>query len=106
MHALLRSPAIRAIESSALAVGAPLMARAGLAAANVARAMLRATQHPARVLVLAGPGNNGGDGFEAAFHLQQAGRQVLVTALGEGARRPNDAAASLARAPLRIPIIE
>ena len=51
MSLLLRSPALRAIESEALAAGAPLMARAGLAATQVAHAMLSgATRQPARVL--------------------------------------------------------
>ena len=61
VHLLLGSAAIRAIEEKHLATGANLMERAGIAAANTARDMLRAAKrHPARVLVLAGPGNNGG----------------------------------------------
>ena len=74
MSRLLRTPAIRAIEQAALAAGEKLMARAGLAVATVAREMLTAAPNqPARVLVLAGPGNNGGDAFEAACHLKAWG---------------------------------
>ena len=92
MHALLRSPAIRAIESSALAAGAPLMARAGLAAAKVARAMLLAARYPARVLGLAGPGNTGGDGVEAATHLRTWGIDVVVVFAATAEHLPADAA--------------
>ena len=95
MSWLLRSPAIRAIEAEALAAGAPLMARAGLAAAQAAQAMLAdAKRHPARVLVLAGPGNNGGDGFEAAVHLRASGHEVIACTTGDPARLPRDAAAA------------
>ena len=79
VHFLLGSAAIRAIEEKHLAAGANLMECAGLAAANTARDMLRAAkQHPARVLVLAGPGNNGGDAFEAGVHLRRAGFEISV----------------------------
>ena len=87
----------RAIEGLAAARVAPhaLMQRAGLAVARLAIAL---APHAERVWIAAGPGNNGGDGFEAAAHLQRCGKQALVTALGDAARRPADAAASLARA--------
>ncbi len=95
MTLLLRTRAIRAIERSALDGGADLMARAGRAAADSARAMLvNPRHHPARVLVLAGPGNNGGDAFEAAVHLKQAGCDVHLCFAGDAARLPPEAAAA------------
>jgi NAD(P)H-hydrate repair Nnr-like enzyme with NAD(P)H-hydrate epimerase domain len=45
-----------------------------------------------------GPGNNGGDGLEAAVHLQQWGRQPVVTWLGTPDGAPADAHAAWQRA--------
>lgn len=63
------SPArMRAVDKNAIALGVTelqLMESAGRALAD----MVRATS-PARVLVLCGKGNNGGDGMVAARHLQ------------------------------------
>lgn len=88
--------ATREIEAAAQVHLAPhtLMQRAGLA---VARLALAIAPHAHRIWLLAGPGNNGGDALEAALHLHQAGRSVCVGLLGDPARRPDDARASLAR---------
>jgi ADP-dependent NAD(P)H-hydrate dehydratase / NAD(P)H-hydrate epimerase len=89
--------ATRAIEQAAAAALPPhtLMQRAGLAAARLACAL---APHAQTIWVACGPGNNGGDGFEAAMHLQRWGHQPVVTFCGDEAHLPPDAAASLARA--------
>lgn len=55
-----------------------LMERAGLAVARVALRLAG----PRPILVLAGPGNNGGDAFVAARYLLDWGRDVVVARLG------------------------
>ncbi|MCZ6866479.1 MAG: bifunctional ADP-dependent NAD(P)H-hydrate dehydratase/NAD(P)H-hydrate epimerase, partial [Chloroflexi bacterium] len=54
-----------------------LMERAGLAVAQEVRKALR-TVAGKRVLVLVGPGNNGGDGLVAARHLARWGASVTA----------------------------
>lgn len=89
--------ASRAVEQAALASVAPftLMRRAGEA---VARLALATAPHARRVWVAAGPGNNGGDGLEAAICLQHAGRDVRVSLLADVDALPTDAAKALQRA--------
>ena len=74
-----------------------LMANAGRAVARAIRARMR----PCRTLVLAGPGNNGGDGYVVARLLQQEGWPIAVAALAEP-RAGSDAAwaASAWRGPM------
>ena len=72
-----------------------LMQRAGLA---VARLALAVAPHANTIWIACGPGNNGGDGFEAALHLRQWGKHAVVTWSGDQARAPADALASLQRA--------
>ncbi len=64
-----------------------LMARAGLAVAKLALAV---APHDQRIWIAAGPGNNGGDGLEAAMHLQRWGKQPVVTWLGSTERATED----------------
>lgn len=89
--------ATRAIEQAAAAALPPhaLMQRAGLAVARLALAL---APHAKTLWIACGPGNNGGDGLEAAMHLRQWGKQAVVTWLGAEARAPADALASLHRA--------
>lgn len=72
-----------------------LMQRAGL---SVARLALAVAPHARTIWVACGPGNNGGDGLEAAIHLQRWGKKPMVTWLGTPANAPGDAAASYQRA--------
>lgn len=59
------------------------------------------------VAVMAGRGNNGGDGFVMARTLAQQGIRVVVYLLAESDHVCGDAAANLALlAPLKVPVVE
>lgn len=81
---------LRAIEARYSAE--PLMERAGAAAAEVGRSMLAGRAGP--VVVLAGPGNNGGDGFVVARLLREAFFDVDVVFRGNPGQLSADAAAA------------
>jgi hydroxyethylthiazole kinase-like uncharacterized protein yjeF len=90
---LLSAGQMQAAEAAWFAAGNDSFALMQLAAgrvADAAHAMLGET--PARVLVLAGPGNNGGDGLVAARLLTERGHAVSVVALSDPAAWTGDAA--------------
>ena len=80
---------LRHLESLHADAVPPLMQRAGVAAASVAREMLAAS--PGIPLVVAGPGNNGGDAFVVANELRAAGFMPQLLFGGTADRLPADA---------------
>ncbi|HEY5803089.1 MAG TPA: NAD(P)H-hydrate dehydratase [Lysobacter sp.] len=79
--ALYDAAALRAVEAraaQALGDAFGLMERAGRAAW---RELLTHWPQAQRVVVVCGPGNNGGDGYVLARHARQSGRQVEVVHL-------------------------
>jgi len=86
MTPLFNSSRLRAIEQAHGTCG--LMEKAGLATAELARE-LAIDGRP--ILVLAGPGNNGGDALVAARHLKHRWYKVDVVFTGEADRLPADA---------------
>lgn len=86
---------VRSLEQAALRLPdrPRLMERAGLAAAEYARAGTGDSTR--RILVVAGPGNNGGDAFEVATHLKRWFYSVTVVFAGARNRLSPDAAAAL-----------
>lgn len=73
--------------------GLSLMERAGRAVAEVTARI--AKWRP--ILVLCGPGNNGGDGYVAARYLRNRGHNVRLAALGDPSTLNGDAAANFER---------
>jgi hydroxyethylthiazole kinase-like uncharacterized protein yjeF len=86
---LLSTAQVRALEARYQALGLPLFALMEAAGGAVADAV-RALQ-PEQVLVLAGKGNNGGDGLVAARRLRDHGIEVEVRLVGRVAELNGDA---------------
>ncbi len=79
---VLTAAQMRAAEDAAIAAGVDvdrLMHRAGTAVAAAVRRLAAGRD----VLILCGPGNNGGDGYVAATALAEVGIAVRVAATGE-----------------------
>ena len=95
--------AIRAAEEPVLAEGAALMGQAAFAIAVRITAVLRSRHGQvsgARVLVLVGGGNNGGDGLYAAAHLRRRGVGITAAVLHERAHAGGLAEARAAGVPI------
>lgn len=91
--AILTTAQTRAAEGEAVAAGATIAVLMERAGAGVAETALRmGSKRP--VLILAGPGNNGGDGYVAARLLAEQGVEVRIAAL---APPKSDAAISAAK---------
>ncbi len=89
---LLTPGEMQEVDRRAIAGGTPgieLMERAGAAVAEAAAAL---APSGGRILILCGPGNNGGDGFVAARLLADQGFEVRVALLGDRERLSGDAA--------------
>lgn len=95
--ALLDVAGMAQADQAAIAAGTPgllLMEKAGQA---VADAVLRRVRPGAGVLVLCGPGNNGGDGFVAARLLAERGLRVTLALSCPASHLAGDAAAMAKR---------
>lgn len=88
MQALYLTNSLRRLEQQH--ASEPLMERAGHAVATLARSLLAEGHN--RILVMAGPGNNGGDAFVAARYLKAWWHEVTVVFAGQRASLPPDAA--------------
>jgi hydroxyethylthiazole kinase-like uncharacterized protein yjeF len=99
MSALYSIAEIRQIENAAKAKlpSYTLMQRAGEACARLALSLV-ANEDEIHVLILAGPGNNGGDALEAAHYLSQFDLHVAVALHADEAKQPDDARHALQRA--------
>jgi ADP-dependent NAD(P)H-hydrate dehydratase / NAD(P)H-hydrate epimerase len=92
MIELLTNDEMREADRRTIASGIPgtdLMENAGAA---VAKAVARRHPPGSKVAVVAGPGNNGGDGFVAARHLEAAGYRVRLCLIGALDKLEGDAA--------------
>lgn len=89
---LYRATAIQAIEQywTEAHPESALMEKAGTAVAELAGTL--ANESGAPILILAGPGNNGGDALVAARLLNKQGFHVLVVSQADTGRLPPDAA--------------
>jgi NAD(P)H-hydrate epimerase len=95
----------RTIESFGLP-GRILMENAGLGATRFFLKRFKDIENK-RIGVVAGRGNNGGDGFVMARYLAQRGMAVTVYLLSERKKVAGDAAANLSLLPsLNVPVIE
>jgi hydroxyethylthiazole kinase-like uncharacterized protein yjeF len=90
-----RTVELRAVETAAAAAPNPprLMERAGAAAAELASDIAEGTGKP--ILVVAGPGNNGGDAFVLARLLKQQWHGVTVVSDADEKKLSADARAAL-----------
>ncbi len=90
--ALYSAAQVRALDAALIAAGTPGFELMQRAAHAIWRALRREWPNAGAVTVLAGHGNNAGDGYLVAALAQRAGWQVRVLAVGEPQRLQGDAA--------------
>lgn len=91
LHPLLTASQMRQLEQERFKAGQSSLAAMEAAGRSVAEAALRRWPALAKAVVLAGPGNNGGDGYVVARRLAEAGWSVQVGAWGDPAALKGDA---------------
>lgn len=96
---LLAASGMRAAEAAWFAAGNDSFALMTTAAGAVADAAARMTPAAGPILVIAGPGSNGGDGYVAARLLEARGYAATVAALVDRAAMTGDAARAAAAWP-------
>ena len=96
MDCFLTSRQMRDLEAARFALGMASLDAMEAAGASVAAAIARDCQ-PGPVLLLCGPGNNGGDGYVCARHLVDFGFSVTLASLGDADALKGDAAIMRAR---------
>ena len=86
--------------------GLLLMENAGIQVAQKVREMLKGVNNPS-VCVISGKGNNGGDGFVTARHLNKAGIETVIFLIGRKGDVKTDARKNLNIAiQLDLPVVE
>ncbi len=90
-HGLLSIVEFARMEKEAIEAGVSADAMMEQAGKHIADVIFRQFK-PTPVLVLCGPGNNGGDGYVVARHLNEKGWEVTVAALEENGKNPTKAA--------------
>jgi len=96
MNELLTTAEMGKADSLAIAggiAGIDLMENAGRAVADAVGTVVQGR----RIVIVAGPGNNGGDGFVAARHLAGSGYKVRLSLAGDARRLKGDAAIAAGR---------
>lgn len=98
MIPILDSKRMRAADAAAIAGGIPSGRLMENAARGLAARLGASYPHSARIAVVCGPGNNGGDGLAAARLLAGRGLSVSVFTLGDPGAYRGDAAENAERA--------
>lgn len=99
-HGVIDPARMRAVDANAVALGLSSLQMMEAAGAALARATLESG--PSRVLVLAGRGNNGGDGLVAARYLAGAVEVAVIAVDGETTPETATQGALLAHTPVPV----
>ncbi len=82
-HEVITAEKMAEIDKKAVEFGIPRLLLMENAGSAVARTIIEKFNHGLKIIVFAGTGNNGGDGFVAARHLANKGAKVNVFLIGD-----------------------